>query len=264
MVQKNVLRKVQILEAVDYAVVDYESASDIIIDRAKQRESYGVYAMPVHGLMLAVNNGMLSSSVKKVDLIVPDGHPIRWLMNYFYNTKLNDRVYGPELTRYVLKKANDNDLSIFLYGGNTEYTLNQFENYILKNYPSVKICGKYREPSAESETLDPAYLNSLKPDIVLVGRGCPKQELWISKNKGQVNAVMMGIGAAFSFYAGTLDQAPKWMQDRGLEWFFRLCKEPKRLFMRYFVTNTKFTLITFKYIVMAKLGRRTFLKVRTM
>lgn len=243
------LYKVKIFDSVDYAVVNYESASDIIIYEAKRNTSFGVYAMPVHGLMLSVNNGELSEAVKKTDLIVPDGHPIRWAMNYFYKTNLKDRVYGPELTKHVLAKASDEKLRVFLYGGSTKETLDMFEEYIHYHYPNAVICGKYREPSADSETLDIEYLNSLKPNIVLVGRGCPKQELWIAKNKGHINAVMMGIGAAFSFYAGTLEQAPSWMQNNGLEWLYRLYKEPRRLFVRYFMTNTHFLLMLFRQVV---------------
>ena len=248
------VKRVRILDAVDYAVVDYDSASDHIIASALRRKSYGVFAMPVHGIVLSTNKGILSEAVKQADLIVPDGHPVRWAMNYFYKTQLTDRVYGPLLTWHVLNKANKYKLKVFLYGGNTETTLSKFKAYIQNNFPDVDVCGAYREASPDGETLEPETVNSTGAQIVLIGRGCPKQELWIAKNKNKIQAVMMGVGAAFSFYAGTLEQAPAWMQDRGLEWFFRLIKEPRRLFKRYFVTNTTFILLVLKQIYELKVN----------
>lgn len=254
------VKKVRILNAVDYAVVDYESASDEIVAHAVKRESYGVFAMPVHGVVLSANRGILSEAVKEANLIVPDGHPIRWAMNYFYKTGLKDRVYGPKLTWHVLNKANALKLKVFLYGGNTETTLINFKEYISSNFPNIIICGAYREASADDETLDADTINKAGAHIVLIGRGCPKQELWIAKNKHQVSAAMMGVGAAFSFYAGTLEQAPVWMQDRGLEWFFRLVKEPRRLFTRYFVTNTTFVVLFLRQVIEMKVKRADVVK----
>jgi len=86
----------------------------------------------------------------------------------------------------------------------------------------------------------------------LVGRGCPKQEIWVASNKGKINAVMMAVGAAFAFHAGTIKQAPKWMQNNGLEWLYRLVQEPKRLFKRYFTTNTYFIWLVIQYKLFGK------------
>jgi len=246
------VQKVSVLGMVDYAAVDYNSASDLIIANAVLNHSYGVFALPVHGLITAINEPAFLEATKKADLIVPDGHPIRWFMNFFYKTKLKDRVYGPELTKFVLHKANEKGLRIFLYGGSTQTTLDKFNQYISENFPNITVCGTYREPEADSETLFAEQLMECQPHIVLVGRGCPRQELWIAKNLDKVNAVMMGIGAAFSFYSGTLKQAPKWMQDNGLEWLFRLSVEPNRLFKRYFLTNSQFIFEVLKYSLLAR------------
>lgn len=234
----------------EYANVDYESASNIIIEEAKNQRSFGVSALAVHGLMESVSNVDLGKVINNIDLIVPDGQPVRWALNSFYKLGMKDRVYGPELTLRVLKKADENALNVYLYGS-TEHTLLKFKKFISEKYPNVNICGvhidRFREATDEEDADDIRKINESGANIVLVGRGCPRQEFWVATHKGKVNAAMMAVGAAFDFHAGTVKQAPKWMQNNGLEWFFRLLQEPKRLAKRYFVTNSLFIFTFFKY-----------------
>jgi N-acetylglucosaminyldiphosphoundecaprenol N-acetyl-beta-D-mannosaminyltransferase len=234
----------------EYANVDYEKASDIIIENAMENRSFGVSALAVHGLMASLSDKKLGTLINKIDLIVPDGQPVRWALNSFYKLGMKDRVYGPELTLHVLKKANRDGLKIFLYGS-TGSTLNAFEDFIRNNYPQVIICGvhedRFREATDDEGLSDIKKINSSGAHIVLVGRGCPGQEFWVANHKGSINAAMMAVGAAFDFHAGVLDQAPKWMQDKGLEWLYRLIKEPRRLWKRYFFTNSSFILKFLKY-----------------
>ena len=232
---------------VPYAVVDYESASEVIIEEALQRRSYAVFALPVHGLVTAVKDPVMEEATQKADMIVPDGQPIRWAMNSFHKVGLKDRVYGPELTLHVLQKANKHGLKVFLYGGATQEILDKFASFIQKKYPKVEICGKYREEKADGDTMKVEEINKAGTHILLVGRGCPRQEIWIAKNHGKIKAVMMAVGAAFSFHAGAVKQAPKWMQKAGLEWFFRLLQEPRRLFKRYVTTNSYFIYLFIKH-----------------
>jgi exopolysaccharide biosynthesis WecB/TagA/CpsF family protein len=231
-----------------YANVDYDSASDIIIDRARKNESFGVSALAVHGLMTSVTDQELGNKINLIDMIVPDGQPVRWALNSFYQLEMKDRVYGPELTLWVLRKANSYGLKVFLYGS-TESTLSKFKAFIVSSYPEVIIAGvhidRFREATEEEDTEDIERINESEANIVLVGRGCPRQELWVANHKGKIKAAMMAVGAAFDFHAGTVKQAPTWMQKMGLEWFFRLIQEPRRLAKRYFVTNSMFIL---KYI----------------
>lgn len=233
-----------------YADVDYESASDIIIHNAEMRKSFGVSALAVHGLMESVKNPGLGEVINRVDLIVPDGQPVRWALNSFYKLNMKDRVYGPELTLWVLKKANEKSLNVFLYGS-TEYTLNHFRKFISKQYPQVTICGlhvdRFRDATPEEDLADIRKINESNANIVLVGRGCPRQEYWVANHKGKIDAAMMAVGAAFDFHAGTLKQAPDWMQRNGLEWLFRLLMEPRRLAKRYLVTNSQFIFMFLKY-----------------
>lgn len=228
---------------VHYTPTDYGKASDVIVEKAVRRESFGVSALAVHGLIECYNSPVLKEKVNCIDLIVPDGQPVRWAMNSFYKTGLKDRVYGPELTLHVLRKADARSLRVFLYGSKTE-TLDKLSLYINKNFPNVTIAGvhadRFRNATPEEDAEDVTKINQSGAHLVLVGRGCPRQEVWVSEHLGKVNAAMMAVGAAFDFHAGTVKQAPRWMQRAGLEWLFRLGMEPGRLWKRYLFTNSKF------------------------
>lgn len=233
-----------------YADVDYETASDIIIENAQNNTSFGVSALAVHGLMESVSDDLLKEIINDIDLIVPDGQPVRWALNSFYNLNMRDRVYGPELTLSVLKKASKMRLRVYLFGS-TKNTLERFQTFISENHPGVDICGvhvdRFREATLEEDSEDIRKINDSGAHIVLVGRGCPRQELWVANHKGKVDAAMMAVGAAFDFHAGKLKQAPTWMQQNGLEWLFRLIQEPRRLFKRYFITNSLFIFMFLKH-----------------
>lgn len=238
------------LFGIEYAIVDYISASDVIIKHAEGHISFGVSALAVHGLVTSIREKSIGQRIKKIDMVVPDGQPVRWALNSFHNVGLEDRVYGPTLTLHVLEKAAEKKMRIYLYGS-TEHTLARFSKFIRENYPGVKICGihvdRFRDATSEEDEEDIKKINQSGAHIVLVGRGCPRQEVWVAEHLGKVKAVMMAVGAAFDFHAGTLKQAPRWMQDHGLEWFYRLCKEPRRLWKRYFSTNSYFIYLFLKY-----------------
>jgi len=243
------------LFGIDYAIVDYDSASDVIIQHARANESFGVTALAVHGLVTSVREKPVGDRVKKIQMAVPDGQPVRWALNSFYKVGMKDRVYGPTLTLHVLEKASQEKLKVYLYGSTAE-TLEKFSAFIKKEYPGVTLCGihvdRFRDATPEEDLEDIEKINKSGAHIVLVGRGCPRQEIWVADHIGTVNAAMMAVGAAFDFHAGTLDQAPKWMQDHGLEWFYRLVKEPRRLWKRYFSTNSYFIYLFLKYKIMRR------------
>jgi exopolysaccharide biosynthesis WecB/TagA/CpsF family protein len=243
------------LFGINYAIVDYEQASDVIVEQAAAHRSFGVSALAVHGLVTSVRDRSVGDRVKKIDMLVPDGQPVRWALNSFHKVGMKDRVYGPTLTLHVLEKAAQKGLNVYLYGS-TEDTLQAFSAFIRKTYPGVNLCGihvdRFRDATPEEDAADIEKINKAGAHIVLVGRGCPRQEVWTADHLGKVHAAMMAVGAAFDFHAGTLKQAPKWMQDHGLEWFYRLLKEPRRLWKRYFVTNSYFIYLFLKH----KLFRR--------
>lgn len=231
------------LFSVNYSILDYESASEILIQNALLQKSYGLSALAVHGLVESIWNQDLNAQVNKIDMVVPDGQPVRWALNFFHNVKLKDRVYGPTLTLHVLKKASALNLKVYLYGSTSD-TINKLVAFINKNYPGVKVCGihadRFRDATPEEDQEDIEKINNSGAHIVLVGRGCPRQEMWVADHLGKVNAVMMAVGAAFDFHAGKVKQAPVWMQNNGLEWLYRLTREPKRLWRRYLYTNLFF------------------------
>jgi N-acetylglucosaminyldiphosphoundecaprenol N-acetyl-beta-D-mannosaminyltransferase len=237
------------LFGIDYAIVDYESASEIIIENAARRSSFGVSALAVHGLVTSVKDKSIGECVKKIDMVVPDGQPVRWALNSFHKIGMKDRVYGPTLTLHVLQKADKQHLNVYLYGS-TEKTLAAFSAFIKAEFPGVNLCGihpdRFRDATPEEDEEDIKKIDAAEAHIVLVGRGCPRQEVWVARHLGKVHAAMMAVGAAFDFHAGTLSQAPKWMQDHGLEWFYRLIKEPRRLWKRYMTTNSYFIYLFLK------------------
>lgn len=240
-----------------YAATDYEEASDCIIHAARQRSTFGVSALAVHGLVTAYNDEELKALVNQIDLVVPDGQPIRWALNFFHGTRLKDRVYGPQLTLHVLEKASKLGLNVFLYGSTRE-TCSKFEAFILNKYPGVKVVGvhidRFREATEAEDAEDIVRINNLNTHIVLVGRGCPRQERWVANHLGKVDAAMMAVGAAFDFHAGTVKQAPGWIQNAGLEWLFRLIQEPRRLWKRYLFTNSQFMFLFFKQLINSRIS----------
>lgn len=230
----------------NYSITDYSRASETIISAARQRKSFGMSALAVHGLIETVKDKSLRKMVNSLDMIVPDGQPIRWALNSFYKAGLEDRVTGPILTKHVLARASEEKLGVYLYGSTPE-TLEKFTAFININYPGVKISGihpdRFREATPEEDLADIKKINDSGANIVLVGRGCPRQEKWVAGHLGKINAAMMAVGAAFDFHAGNISQAPLWMQQAGLEWFYRLIQEPGKLWKRYLTTNPHFIIL---------------------
>jgi len=243
------------LFSVQYSITDYEEASNVIIEKSKTHTSFGVSALAVHGLIESVRNQTFRNTLSKIDLIVPDGQPVRWALNSFFHVGLKDRVAGPILTQHVLAIANKLGLKIYLYGSELS-TLEKILAYAKVNYPNLIICGihpdRFREATPDEDVEDIEKINSSGTDIILVGRGCPRQEKWVSDHIGLIHAPMLAIGAAFDFMAGNIQHAPKWAQDYGFEWFYRLIQNPKKLWRRYLVTNSYFIYL----FLISKMGIR--------
>ena len=252
--ENTVLKKKRLL-GVPYAITDYDSASDIIIKKGMAHHSFGVSALAVHGFVESVKNPDFRNTLEKIDMIVPDGQPIKWALNHFCKTGLKERVAGPILTGHVMQKADKLGLRIYLYGS-TSQTLQKMQSFISQTYPNVVICGihtdRFREATIEEDREDIDKINRVKPHIVLVGRGCPRQEKWVANHLGKIHAPMMAVGAAFDFMAGNIKHAPQWMKNAGLEWVHRLIQEPKKLWKRYLFTNSHFIYL----MILWKLGIR--------
>jgi N-acetylglucosaminyldiphosphoundecaprenol N-acetyl-beta-D-mannosaminyltransferase len=246
------------LLGVNISRVDYDTAVTHIINAAKLRQSYGVTAMAVHGVMEAHSDPEFAAQINRFQLVAPDGQPVRWALNLLGADELKDRVYGPTLTLKVCERAAYEDLPIFLYGS-TQTVLESLSRNLQAKFPGLKIAGiqadRFRDATPEENEADIRTINESGARIVFVGRGCPRQEKWVAAHLDKINAVMIAVGAAFDFHAGTLPQAPGFMQNYGLEWLYRLVHEPSRLWRRYLILNPLFVFNFGRQLAVEKLGR---------
>lgn len=229
-----------------YSITDYHAASQLIIQAARSNQCFSLFALPVHGVIERRNDQAFARACESATMIVPDGQPIRWMMNWLHGVNLADRVYGPTLLHHVLLGPHTDEFRVYVYGGRTPKVQQAFVDYIETTYAKVRVCGRYREKTAEVQTLTAEMVNATRPHLVVVGLGCPKQEKWIARYNQDIPAALMGVGAAIGFFSGDQRVAPKWMQDRGLEWLFRLKSEPTRLWRRYLYTNSLFMILAIK------------------
>jgi len=228
---------------VGLSVTDYQDACDRIIAAASERRSYAVSALAVHGLMESTLDQELCDLINSIELVAPDGQPVRWAMNILHDSNLDDRVCGPDLTWMVCREAAKANIGLYIYGS-TRDTCDRLVAKLKDSFPDIRIDGvqpdRFRDATREEDEEDVRRINDSGAGIVLVGRGCPRQERWVAMHRGRINAAMLAVGAAFDYFAGNLTRAPRWMQRAGLEWFYRLLQEPGRLFKRYLSTNSRF------------------------
>ncbi len=213
----------------------YETATAQIIEWAHRHESRYVCATSVHGIIESSQDGDFKAVLNRADMVTPDGMPLVFGLRRL-GLRSASRVYGPDLTLDVCRRAADGGVSVALYGG-TEDSLRDFTAFLRSSFPQICIAAAIAPPFRPlTDEEDAAYVREINKSgagIVLVGIGCPKQEKWMAAHRGTIHAVMLGVGAAFDFHAGRVRQAPTWMQRAGLEWFFRLLSEPRRLWRRY-------------------------------
>jgi len=228
------------------AATNYAKAIEWISEHARKGDrAYAVEAANTHVAALARHDEEFGAAMAKFDLICPDGMPLVWSVNKKLTNeeKLTDRVYGPNLMLKCIKASQGKkDLKHFLLGG-SQSTLDKLNEKFGNEYPEAEIVGSYSPPFGEwpegefEKICD--LIRESGANHVWVGLGCPKQELWIAKHKDDLpSACYFGIGAAFAFHAGEVKQAPAFFQRLGMEWAYRLCKEPRRLFKRYFKYNS--------------------------
>lgn len=232
--------------------VDYEAAVERVISAADAGRSLSVSALAVHGVMTGVLDPEHRYRLNEFDMIVPDGQPVRWALNRLHGADLADRVYGPTLMLETCRRAAEERLPIFLFGG-TEDLLEALCNKLQQQFPTLEIAGarasKFRRltESERDDTLD--YIRGSGAALVFVGLGCPRQEVWVFEFCRALSMPALAVGAAFNFHAGLLPQAPKYLQDRGFEWLYRLVREPRRLWKRYVLLNPLFvTLLALQWM----------------
>ncbi|MCR5460248.1 MAG: WecB/TagA/CpsF family glycosyltransferase [Acetatifactor sp.] len=173
-------------------------------------------------------------------LTIPDGGPLASLGRKRGHQEMA-RTTGPSYMTEMLSQAQG--YRHFFYGATPE-TLKKLKAVLAEKYPNAEIVGMISPPFRPLTDMEDAEImekiNHATPDFVWVGLGAPKQEKWMAEHQGRICGLMVGVGAGFDYLAGNIKRAPKWMQDLNLEWFYRLLQEPKRLFKRYLITNTKY------------------------
>lgn len=232
--------------------IDWEDALARIRLWAQSRESRYVCICNVHSVVTAGQDGDFARVIAGADMATPDGAPVAWMLRRL-GFAGQQRINGPDLMWKYCAQAAQRQESIFLYGSSEE-TLAILQQRLLTAFPGLHIAGAISPPfrvlSAEEDAADVARINASGAGTLWVSLGCPKQEKWMAAHRGRVNAVMIGVGAAFDYHAGTVERAPLWMQQSGLEWLHRLASEPGRLWKRYLVTNTLFVLGALRQLIM--------------
>ncbi|MEB3901399.1 WecB/TagA/CpsF family glycosyltransferase [Pseudomonas putida] len=236
------LRKICAVIDAPIDVLTWDEAVSRISSMALTRAGHYVCICNVHSVVTARRSKDFSAVVKSADMATADGAPVAWLMRRL-GVLGQERINGPDLMWKYCQEAAGRGEPIFLYGG-TQSTLDVLKERLHSIMPDLVIAGAYSPPfRALSEEEDAAVVEAINASgarTVWVSLGCPKQELWMAEHRDRINAVMIGVGAAFDYHAGVIKRAPVWMRNYGLEWLHRLCSEPQRLFKRYFVTNSLF------------------------
>ena len=223
----------------------YADATARVMQWAKQGASRYICVTNVHVVMEGWDSAAFRHIINAGDLITADGVPLVWALKLL-GVKSAERVYGPDLTWKVCEAAENDGVPIALYGGTPE-SLRVFVQVLEKRFPDLVVACAISPPFRPlTDEADLAYTTQLAESgaqLLFVGIGCPKHEIWMSEHQGRLHMPMLGVGAAFDFHTGSVRQAPAWMQKIGMEWFFRFMMEPRRLWKRYAWHNPRFVLL---------------------
>lgn len=234
-------RSTEAVLSVQIDALSWEAAVARLCAWASVRESRYVTICNVHVVASASRDPAYRDVINGSDMATPDGAPVAWMLRRQGRSN-QPRISGPDLMWALCERAADEGLAIYCYGS-TPSTLALLQARLQSAFPALRMTMEsppFRPLSAEEDTATVERINASGACIVFVGLGCPKQERWMAEHRGRINAVMIGVGAAFDFHAGTVRRAPEWMREHGLEWLHRLASEPRRLWRRYLVTNTLF------------------------
>lgn len=228
--------------------IDFDDAIDEIVTNAKHNTPSYLCAVNVHMTVEAQTDQLLQSAINSATWAVTDGMPVAWAYSKMLKTH-QERIAGMDITPELLNQADNYGLIISVYG-NTQENLDKFKAYVSKHYPNAKIGCLISPPFkvlSETELNKNIHLlNNANSQIVFVSLGCPKQEKWMFENSKKINGVCLGIGNAINTTIGQEKRPPKLVQKIGMEWLYRLAQNPRRLFKRYFYTNTKFCAMLLK------------------
>jgi N-acetylglucosaminyldiphosphoundecaprenol N-acetyl-beta-D-mannosaminyltransferase len=242
------------------AVSDYEEVIDWMDAMIAAGDRGYLTAAAVNLVMSAREDPDARAAVLGATLAVPDGQPLVWALHALGHPRAT-RVYGPDLMVRFCARAARSGTPMYLYGGRTPEALALLESRLRERFPGLRIAGGFSPPfralSSEEEERAIAEINSSGAAVVWVGTGQPKQEKWMLRMRPRLDApLLVGVGAAFDFHAGLVSQAPPWMQRNGLEWVYRLAREPRRLWRRYARYNPRFLAGFLRQYVRHRVARR--------
>jgi len=228
---------------VGISVLNLNSALDAIAAAVRERRKGYICVTGVHGVMEAQADENFKTILNRAFLCTPDGMPMVWAGKLAGHKEMR-RVYGPDLMLDVCAWSEPSGAKHFFYGG-ADGVAELLAQKLKEKFPKLQTVGTFTPPF---RALDEIEMNNLQvqiraaqPDILWVGLSTPKQEKFMAEFLPKLDVTLMvGVGAAFDFHSGRVKQAPRWMQRSGLEWFYRLCSEPRRLAKRYFRNNPLF------------------------
>jgi len=241
---------------VGVSAINMKMAFDTIEDWISRREPHYICVTPVHGVMESQRDEKLRHIYNVAGLVTPDGMPLVWLSRMKGSHHV-EQVCGTDLMLAVCERSAQRGYRHYFYGG-ADGVAKILATRLKARFLGLNVAGTYSPPfrplNSEEDQVVVRLINAAQPHIVWVGMGVPKQERWMAEHIGQLNApVLIGVGAAFDFLAGSRVRAPRWMQKSGLEWFFRLMSEPQRLWRRYLIDNPWFLWL----VLLQALNRRT-------
>lgn len=244
---KNELQYCEILKT-KINVTDMEKTVRYITSHLEELKGNYICVSNVHTTVTAYRDEAYRKVQNSGAMALPDGQPLS-IVSRARGYKEAKRVPGPDLMPELFRLSQERGYSHYFYGG-SEHTLAQLKKKILEKYPNLRIAGMYsppyRELSIEEDEQIIEQINAAKPDFLWVALGAPKQEIWMYHHRDRIHSLMIGVGAAFDFLAGTVKRAPMWMQKLCLEWVYRIFQDPKRMLPRYLNTNFAFLYYTYK------------------
>jgi len=228
---------------VKIAILNLRKVCPLLEDLIQNNRKVYICVAPVATIVDCQSNKEYKEVINQAYCITPDGMPLVWL-GRIKGHKDIERTYGPDLMLSLCDFGQQKDYKHYLYGG-LPATCQRLEDKLKQQFPKIQIAGQYsppfRELTIEEDERVVEQINQANPDILWVGLGSPKQDFWMAQHRQRLNVpVMIGVGAAFDFLSGIKKQAPRWVRQIGMEWFFRLCCEPRRLAKRYIIGNSKF------------------------
>lgn len=246
--------KVEILGS-QISVWDVVETSDKINELVRERGRHYICVSNVHTVVMGAEDPAFANVTNQATLATADGVPLIWASYFVRGPKVHGRASGPDILHYMLSEPRFSHLRHYFYGS-TPAVLSSLEKRLRSEYPAAKFAGFYSPPMRpaksadvpldQSEMADCANIDAVQADVVWVGLGAPKQEIWMARARPHLKApVLIGVGAAFDFLSGNKKRSPLWMQKLGLEWLHRWSQEPKRLASRYLHTNPRFVVGVF-------------------